>query len=87
MDHPNWKYRCGGHEERGAQRLYRDDVLGVQKEVYARRRANGEWLRGKAYYFIDGLDLEFTDEADMMEHLEAHKQKKISVLKPLADHE
>lgn len=66
MNHPVWTYRWGGHSEKEAHRLYRDDELGVQKEVYTRRRRDGTWLDGKEYFYIDNDSREFRDEADMM---------------------
>ncbi len=67
----NWQYQYGGHGRCGAQRVYRDNELGVQCEIITRRRTNGEWLRGESFFFIDGCDLEFRDEADMLKHLDA----------------
>ena len=49
------EYRTGMTFDTGAQRLYRNDQHGVQKEVYTPRNpATCEWGAGKAYFFLDG---------------------------------
>lgn len=48
-------YCTGMTFDTGAQRLYRNDKYGVQKEVYTPRNpVTCKWGTGKAYFFLDG---------------------------------
>lgn len=73
---PVWKYRQGILGDKYAQRLYRDDELCVQCEVHTRRRADGTWLEGKVFFYIDNDPREFRDEADLMLAWEELKETK-----------
>lgn len=66
----DWTYKGGCIVGNEAYRVYRNDELKVQCEVVTRQRANGEWLTGKTYYFIDDDPREFHDEADLLEALD-----------------
>ena len=58
-------YYTGISFERGAQRLYRNDDHGIQKEVFTTRSPlTLQWGEGKAYYFVDGDPRQFETVAD-----------------------
>ena len=52
-----------------AQRLYRNEELGLQKEVYTKRAKPGDvyggWLDGEVYYYLDGDERCFRTVADL----------------------
>jgi len=49
------EYRMGITFDTGAQRLYRNDIHGIQTEVYTKRNKHtGVWGKGKQWWFIDG---------------------------------
>lgn len=51
------RYCLGLVSDVGARRLYRNDQIGLQKEVITKRKRNGDiysgWRKGEAYYFLD----------------------------------
>ena len=54
-------YMGGIAYETGAQRMYRNNDCGIQKEIITKRNAHTmEWHEGKAYYFVDGDQREFS---------------------------
>lgn len=58
-------YHTGISFETGAQRLYRNDAHGIQKEVFTKRNPHThQWGNGKAYYFVDGDPRQFETVAD-----------------------
>jgi hypothetical protein len=60
------EYRFGMSGDKGARRLYRNDALGIQKEVFTKRNPRTmEWGYGEAYYFVDGDTGEYRTPADL----------------------
>lgn len=60
------EYRMGMSGDKGARRLYRNDALGIQKEVFTPRNPRTmEWGEGEAYYFVDGDPEEYRTVADL----------------------
>lgn len=56
----NFEYRIGITRDDGAQRLYRNDMRGIQIEVYTKRnKITGKWGTGKRYWFVDGDERTF----------------------------
>jgi len=54
------EYRMGITFDTGAQRLYRNDIHGIQTEVYTKRnKQTEEWGTGKRYWFVDGDERTF----------------------------
>ena len=64
-----FKYTLGMTGEAGAQRIYRNDDLGVQKEVYTRRKRYGDiysgWQEGEVAFFLDGDPNEYRCAAEV----------------------
>ncbi len=57
----NFEYYMGWHGEKGAQRLYRNNELGLQMEVYTPKK-HGQWGKAKTFYFIDSeKNMKWTD--------------------------
>ena len=55
-------YRTGVRYTKSAQRLYRNDEYGLQKELITRfNTKKQEWGTGKVFYFVDGDPNEYTD--------------------------
>lgn len=58
------QYRFGITGDMSARRLYRNDDLGIQKEVHTQRVRPGDiysgWKDGVVSYFVDGDPREFT---------------------------
>lgn len=62
-------YTIGMTGDVEAQRMYRNEELGVQKEVYTKRLVAGDiysgWHDGEVYYYLDGDDRQFRTVADL----------------------
>lgn len=62
-------YKMGLSGDWGAQRLYRNEELGIQKETHTKRQCYGDiysgWQDGEVAYFLDGDPREFTTVADL----------------------
>jgi len=55
------QYRIGMLYERGAQRLYRNDSIGIQKEVFTKRNPlTGQFGKSKTFFFLDCDSRQFT---------------------------
>jgi len=63
------RYTLGMTGDWGAQRQYRNDDLGVQKETITRRKRHGDiysgWRTAKVGFFLDGDPREFTTVAEL----------------------
>jgi hypothetical protein len=77
---PNWKYCRGTVGATIAFRTYRDDELGVQREIVTRRKRDGSWLEGVETYYIDGNPSVFTDEAEMLRQLDSENTEELFCL-------
>ncbi len=55
-----FQYRMGWNTAKGAQRLYRNDELGLQMEIHTPKE-KGIWGKQKNFYYIDGDKTEWTD--------------------------
>jgi hypothetical protein len=54
------EYRTGIVFDTGAQRLYRNDKFGLQREVFTKRNPRtGKWGKGKVYFFLDNDERQF----------------------------
>ena len=64
-------YMLGMSGDWGARRLYRNNELGVQKEVHTKRKRHGDiysgWQEGQVSYFLDGDPREFKSSAELYE--------------------
>jgi len=59
------QYHMGMTFETGAQRLYRNDEHGVQKEVYTKRNPRTcEWGKSTTAFFLDGDERQFANSAE-----------------------
>lgn len=59
--HLTMTYTTGISFETYAQRLYRNEEHGIQKETFTPRNARTmEWGLGRVFYFVDGDPREFT---------------------------
>lgn len=56
-------YTMGMIGEKNAQRMYRNEMCGVQKEVFTKRKIPGEiysgWCEGELYFYLDGDERQF----------------------------
>jgi len=71
---PNWANMGGGHGDnpkRGywAERLYRDDALGVQWEVFTTHTNDWTERSRKEKFFKDGVKKHFKTEAELLKAL------------------
>lgn len=64
-----FKYTLGMTGDAGAHRMYRNDDLGVQKEVYTKRSRYGDiyggWGDTEVYFFLDGDPAEYRCAAEV----------------------
>lgn len=65
------QYTLGMTGDWGAQRMYRNNVLGIQKEVVTERTHYGDpyggWKDGTVAYFMDRDPREFANVAELYE--------------------
>jgi len=66
---PKWKYAASVYLKRHHCLLYRDDQLGVQKQVMTRRFSFLIRAREREYFFIDGVDNTFHNESSLLRAL------------------
>ena len=66
---PKWKYAASVYLKRHHCLLYRDDQLGVQKQVITRRFSFLFHPREREYFFIDGVDDTFRNESTLLRAL------------------
>ena len=63
------EYTMGMTGDAGAQRMYRNNEHGVQKEVHTKRKKKGDiysgWKEGRVYFYLDGVDKEFRTIEDL----------------------
>ena len=63
------RYTLGMTSDWGADRMFRNDKLGIQMEIVTARRKYGDiysgWRIGKSYYYIDGDPREFDNIAEL----------------------
>ncbi len=63
------QYTLGMSGDAGAQRMYRNEALGIQRELYTKRRRHGDiysgWHDGEVTYFLDGDPREFKNVAEL----------------------
>ncbi len=66
---PQWKFTASVYLKRHHCMLYRDEHLGVQKQIMTRR--NGIFITPKerVYFFIDGVSEVFHSEERMLHRL------------------
>ena len=64
-----FRHTLGITNDRGANRLFRNDELGIQWEIITHRKRYGDiysgWRIGKSYYYLDGDDREFANIAEL----------------------
>ena len=65
-----WKYAASVYLKRHHCLLYRDEQLGVQKQVMTRRFSFLFHPREREYFFIDGVDDTFRSESALLRALE-----------------
>ena len=62
-------YMMGLVGDWGARRLYRNNELGIQREIYTKRQRHGDiyggWKEGKVTYFLDNDPRQFDHLADL----------------------
>ncbi len=62
-------YTLGTVGDWGAQRMYRNERLGIQKETITKRNRYGDiysgWKDSKVAYFLDGDPREFANAAEL----------------------
>lgn len=75
MVRPKWSYIRGMIYEKEYQRLYRDNELGVQMEMFTRRKDGFVNGKTKVYYFIDNDPREFKTENDLMVALRSKRMR------------
>jgi hypothetical protein len=66
---PKWKYAASVYLKRHHCLLYRDEQLGVQKQVMTRRFSFLFRPHEREYYFIDGVDNTFHSESALLRAL------------------
>jgi hypothetical protein len=66
---PKWKYAASVYLKRHHCLLYRDDQLGVQKQVMTRRYSFLFRPHEREYFFIDGVDDTFRSESALLRAL------------------
>ncbi len=63
------RYTLGTTGDAGAHRMYRNDDLGIQKEVHTKRRRHGDiysgWCDAEVYFYIDGDPNEYRSAAEV----------------------
>jgi hypothetical protein len=64
-------YHLGMTGDWGAQRAYRNNELGIQREMYTKRKRHGDiysgWKEPEVSYFLDGDPREFKSSAELYE--------------------
>lgn len=77
---PQWELNRSISQTDHHALLYRDEALGVQKEVHTpvQNFPLGKFGKGKRYFYIDGDEREFTSEAELMDALR-HAQGRADV--------
>lgn len=64
-------YSMGLVGDWGAQRMYRNNDLGIQYEVLTRRKRSGDiysgWKEGKVYFYLDRDPRQFANAAELYE--------------------
>ncbi len=64
-----FNYVLGMTGDAGAHRMYRNDDLGIQKEVSAKRTRHGDiysgWRDTEVYFFLDGDPAEYRCAAEV----------------------
>ncbi len=63
---PQWKYAASIYLPRHHCLIFRDDALGVQKQVLTRRSSLPFFARERAYFFIDGKKNTFRSEEKLL---------------------
>lgn len=62
-------YHMGMSGDWGAQRMYRNNELGIQREVHTKRKRYGDiysgWHNGEVSYFLDGDPNEYKCAAEL----------------------
>jgi len=66
---PNWKFTASVYLRRHHCLLFRDENLGVQKQVMTRRNTFFFTPREREYFFIDGVTTVFHSEERMLRAL------------------
>ena len=66
---PQWKFTASVYLRRHHCLLYRDDNLGVQKQVLTRRKTFLFAPKERSYFFIDGVSTVFHSEERMLRAL------------------
>jgi hypothetical protein len=74
---PKWKYAASVYLKRHHCLLYRDDQLGVQKQVMTRRFSFLFHPREREYFFIDGVDDTFRNESTLLRALTRARNNRI----------
>jgi hypothetical protein len=75
---PNWTYQASICLPGAHCTLYRDDSLGVQRQILRRQRA--PWFPGRVreYYFVDGLEQGYRSEQSLMRALHDRINRSVS---------
>lgn len=63
---PQWKYAASIYLPRHHCLIFRDDALGVQKQVLTRRSSLPFFAHEREYYFIDGKKNTFRSEEKLL---------------------
>jgi hypothetical protein len=64
--HPDWKFTASVYLRRHHCLLYRDEQLGIQKQVMTRRKPVIFVPNERVYFFIDGVQTIFHSEDRML---------------------
>jgi hypothetical protein len=63
---PEWRFTASVYLRRHHCLLYRDDHLGIQKQVMTRRKPVFFLPSERSYYFVDGVSTVFRSEERML---------------------
>ena len=66
---PQWKFTASVYLKRHHCMLYRDEYLGVQKQIMTRRNGIFTTPKERVYFFIDGISEAFHSEERMLQKL------------------
>jgi len=66
---PQWKFTASVYLKRHHCLIYRDDQLGVQKQVMTRRNSFLFAPKERTYFFVDGISTIFHSEQRMLRAL------------------
>ncbi len=69
MLQPNWRFCSSVYLPDRHCTIFRDDELGIQRQVEVKRKGVQLASKERHYFFIDGIDTVFSNEAKMLHML------------------